>query len=57
MQAIIQNTIEYLANSLFKMEFEFLTPTENIAKALFINDEFYEFCKGLRPINTQDKQR
>ena len=32
---------------LFKMKFEFLTPAEDIATALFMNDEFYEFCKGL----------
>ena len=29
---------------LFRMNFDFLSPNEDIAKALFINDEFYEFC-------------
>lgn len=32
---------------LFRMKFELFTPTEDIARALFINDEFYEFCKGV----------
>lgn len=32
---------------LFKMKFEFLTPAEDIATALFMNDEFYEFSKSL----------
>lgn len=32
---------------LFKMKFEFLTPAEHIATALFMNDEFFEFCKNL----------
>lgn len=32
---------------LFRMQFELFTPAEAIAKALFINDEFYEFCKGV----------
>lgn len=30
---------------LFRMKFELFTPAEDIARALFINDEFYEFCK------------
>ncbi len=32
---------------LFHMNFEYFSSTEHIARALFINDEFYEFCKGL----------
>ena len=32
---------------LFRIKFEFLSSNENIAKALFINDEFYEFCMKL----------
>lgn len=32
---------------LFRMRFELFAPTEDIARALFINDEFYEFCKGV----------
>ena len=32
---------------LFRMKFELYTSAEDIAKALFLNDEFYEFCKGL----------
>ena len=32
---------------LFRMKFELFTPAEDIARALFINDEFYEFCKGV----------
>lgn len=32
---------------LFHMEFDFFTSAEDIARALFINDEFYEFCKGV----------
>lgn len=32
---------------LFKMKFDFLTPSEDIATALFMNDEFFEFCKNL----------
>ena len=29
------------------MKFEFLTPAEHIATALFMNDEFFNFCKNL----------
>ena len=32
---------------LFRMKFELYTSAEDIAKALFLNDEFYEFCKTL----------
>lgn len=32
---------------LFRMKFELYTPAEDIARALFINDDFYEFCKNL----------
>jgi len=32
---------------LFCMKFSWYTPAEDIARALFINDEFYEFCKGV----------
>ena len=32
---------------IFHMKLEFLSANEDIAKALFINDDFYEFCKGL----------
>ncbi len=32
---------------LFKMELEFLTPGENIATALFMNDDLYEFYEKL----------
>ena len=33
---------------LFRMKFEFLTPAEDIATALFMNDEFFEFCKNFK---------
>ena len=36
---------------LFHMSFELFSKTEYIARALFINDEFYDFCKGLLPIH------
>lgn len=32
---------------LFCLSFEYFSATPHIAKALFINDEFYEFCKSL----------
>ncbi len=32
---------------LFRMKFELFTSSEAIARALFMNDEFYEFCKSL----------
>ena len=32
---------------LFNMDFGYFKTTEDIAKALFINDDFYEFCKSL----------
>ncbi len=36
---------------LFHMSFELFSITEYIARALFINDEFYDFYKGLLPIH------
>ena len=32
---------------LFRMKFELYSSAEDIAKALFLNDEFYEFCMKL----------
>ena len=32
---------------LFHMRLDLFSQTQHIARALFINDEFYEFCKGL----------
>ena len=32
---------------LFRMKLELFSSNEGIAKALFINDEFFEFCEGL----------
>ena len=32
---------------LFCMKYEAFSAAEDIAKALFLNDEFFEFCKGL----------
>ena len=32
---------------LFRMKPEFFSAEEDIAKALFLNDEFFDFCKGL----------
>ena len=32
---------------LFRMKLELFSSNEGIAKALFINDEFFEFCVGL----------
>ena len=41
---------------LFRMKFDFFSPNEDIAKALFINDEFYEFCmeKAYRSITLKE---
>ncbi len=32
---------------LFRMKFDLYTSAEDIAKAIFLNDDFYEFCKSL----------
>lgn len=32
---------------LFRMKFELYTSNEDIAKAIFLNDDFYEFCNSL----------
>lgn len=32
---------------LFRMKFNLYTSAEDIAKAIFLNDDFYEFCKTL----------
>jgi hypothetical protein len=33
---------------LFRMNFDYFLSDRNIAKALFINDDFYEFCGGIK---------
>ena len=33
---------------LFRMKFDYFLSDRSIAKALFINDDFYEFCEGIK---------